>query len=184
MLFQLLGWKYDTEGPKADVFSDSVSALGVLFDLSRTHQEVVVIDNTCKRKEDLDKMVADILGLVLELRGKLAFADAQVMGLAGRFALQQITAHAYHSPFKARLSYECSTTLKFLRKRIAEATPRSLRPSKTVGCCLRMQASTKTGLAAWVEFLYLLWVPLGPGLVCPWMHPMLRLCCPCVASTL
>ena len=79
MLFQLLGWKYDTEGPKADVFSGSVSALGVLFDLSRAHEGVVVVDNTCKRKEDLDKMVADILEqgsldhrLALELRGKLA----------------------------------------------------------------------------------------------------------------
>ena len=136
MLFQLLGWKYDTEGPKADVFSDSVSALGVRFDLSRTHEGVVVVDNTCKRKEDLDKMVADILEqgsldhrLALELRGKLAFADAQVMGLAGRFALQQITAHAYHSPFKARLSYGCSTALKFLRKRIAEGTPRAITPA-------------------------------------------------------
>ena len=113
-----------------------MSALGVRFDLSRTHEGVVVVDNTCKRKEDLDKMVADILEqgsldhrLALELRGKLAFADAQVMGLAGRFALQQITAHAYHSPFKARLSYGCSTALKFLRKRIAEGTPRAITPA-------------------------------------------------------
>ena len=136
MLFQLLGWKYDIEGPKADVFSNSVSALGVLFDLGRTHEGVVVVDNTCKRKEDLDKMVEDVLkqGSLdhrhsLELRGKLAFADAQVMGLAGRYALQQIAAHAYHSPFKACLSYECSMALKFLRKRIAEGTPRTVAPA-------------------------------------------------------
>ena len=136
MLFQMLGWKYDLEGPKADVFSNSVSALGVLFDLGRTREGVVVVDNTCKRKEDLDKMVAGFLEQgsldhkhALELRGKLAFADAQVMGLAGRYALQQITAHAYHSPFKACLSYECSMALKFLRKRNAEGTPRTITPA-------------------------------------------------------
>ena len=88
MLFQLLGWKYDVEGPKADVFSDSVSALGVLFDLGRTHEGVVIVDNTCKRKKDLDKLIANTLRQgsldhrrALELRGKLAFADAQVMSL-------------------------------------------------------------------------------------------------------
>ena len=136
MLFQLLGWKYDTEGLEADVFSDSVSALGVLFNLEHTHEGVVVVDNTCKRKEDLDKMVGDVLEkgslahkLALELRGKLAFADAQVLGLAGRYALQQITAHAYQSPFKARLSLECSTAMRFLRKRIAEGTPRIVTPA-------------------------------------------------------
>ena len=136
MLFQLLGWKYDTEGPKADVFSDSVSALGVLFNLEHTPEGVVVVDNTCKRKDDLDKVVEDILEqgslehkLALELRGKLAFADAQVLGLAGRYALQQITAHAYQSPFKACLSLECSAALRLLRKRIAEGTPRIVTPA-------------------------------------------------------
>ena len=136
MLFKLLGWKYDIEGPKADVFSDSVNALGVVFDLARTHEGVVMVDNTGKRKEDLDKMVEDILkqGLLdhkhaLELRGKLSFADAQVTGLAGRYALQQITAHAYHTPFRASLSLECSLALRFLRKRIAEGKPRIIAPT-------------------------------------------------------
>ena len=136
MLFQLLGWKYDVEGPKADVFSSSVSALGVSFDLGRTHAGVVIVDNTCKRKEDLDQLVADTLNLgrldhkrALELRGKLAFADAQVMGLAGKYALQLITAHAYRAPFKACLSHECSVALKFLRKRIAEGNPRTITPA-------------------------------------------------------
>ena len=74
-------------------FSDFVSALGVLFDLSRTREGVVMVDNTCKRKEDLNKLIADTLKQgsldcrrALELRGKLASADAQVMDLAGRYA--------------------------------------------------------------------------------------------------
>ena len=31
LLFELLGWAYDKEGPKADTFSELVSSLGVDF---------------------------------------------------------------------------------------------------------------------------------------------------------
>ena len=36
LLLDLLGWRYDREGPKADAFSSMVVTLGVQFDLSGT----------------------------------------------------------------------------------------------------------------------------------------------------
>ena len=51
LLFRLLGWLFDTTGPKADVFSRSVMALGLHFDLSGSGNGVITVDNTSKRNE-------------------------------------------------------------------------------------------------------------------------------------
>ncbi|CAE7833327.1 ubiad1 [Symbiodinium sp. CCMP2592] len=87
LLFKLLGWVFDSEGPKADVFSRHVSALGVSFDLTETEHGVISVDNTVKRKDDVSNLISAVLDRGelsykqgLELRGKLAFANAQVMG--------------------------------------------------------------------------------------------------------
>eukprot|EP00439_Symbiodinium_sp_Y106_P071805 s1397_g13.t1 len=100
LLFKLLGWAFDTVGPKADVFSQHVSALGVSFDLTESSQGVISVDNTAKRKEDVSSLIAAVLARGelsykhgLELRGKLAFANAQVLGRAGQLALKLISTH-------------------------------------------------------------------------------------------
>lgn len=49
LMFDLLGWAYDRSGNKADVFSDVVSALGVMFDLSASVTGTVRVSNTPKR---------------------------------------------------------------------------------------------------------------------------------------
>ena len=36
LMLSLLGWQFDESGPKADVFSPEVSALGVVFSLDGT----------------------------------------------------------------------------------------------------------------------------------------------------
>ena len=109
MLFRLLGWDYDTQGAKADVFSQRVEALGVSFNLEYTHQGKVVVDNTVRRKGDLDNMVSEVLDrgsldhkASLELRGKLAFA--QVLGHSGKFALKLLSIQAYAAPFRPTVS--------------------------------------------------------------------------------
>ena len=61
LLFTLLGWQHDQKGAKADVFSGSVSALGVVFDLSRSSEGTILVDNTCKRRSDLDSMITSVL---------------------------------------------------------------------------------------------------------------------------
>ena len=104
LLLQLMGWAYDTTGPKADTFSKEISALGVLFQLARTGEGCLVLDNTEKRKQEVACLVHDTLHLgqlsekeAQSLRGRLAFAYSQVFG---RIATDFL---AFQSdPFQAR----------------------------------------------------------------------------------
>ena len=131
LLFSLLGWEFDKEGAKADVFSSSVSALGVVLRLERTDSGIVLVDNTDKRRSDLDAMLSGILnrgclesGEGLSLRGKLSFADSHVMGRAGRYALKVLSDHLHAVPFRKSMSSEVSCALKFMRERLRSGVPR------------------------------------------------------------
>ncbi|CAE7304323.1 unnamed protein product [Symbiodinium sp. CCMP2592] len=133
LLFQLLRWVFDTVGPKADTFSRDVSALGLHFDLSESGDGVVTVDNTEKRKKDIHALVSDVLvkGLLsykggMELRGKLAFANSQVMGKAGHYALKHVSAHVHAYPFVPKLSAATTNALSFLMARILEGQPRRI----------------------------------------------------------
>ena len=131
LLFTLLGWKYDLTGSKADVFSCTVSALGVCFDLSSTGCGTVRIANTDKRRADLDLKLAAILGNNaltmkegLELRGRLSFAESQVLGKAGQYALKVLSEHIHAVPFRPHLLHHVHMALKFLRERLRNGMPR------------------------------------------------------------
>ncbi|CAE7203386.1 ubiad1 [Symbiodinium sp. CCMP2592] len=133
LLFQLLGWAFDMEGPKADVFSRQVSALGLRFDLENTGDCVVTVDNTEKRKGDIRAFVTRILdeGVLpykegLELRGKLSFANSQVMGKAGHYALKHISSHVHAWPFVPKLSDPAREALSFLLDRVLHGAPRRI----------------------------------------------------------
>ena len=133
LLFKLLGWAFDTVGPKADVFSQHVSALGVSFDLTESSQGVIFVDNTAKRKEDVSNLIAAVLARGelsykhgLELRGKLAFANAQVLGRAGQLALKLISTHVHRWPFEAKIDSDTRLALDFLDLRIREGAPRRI----------------------------------------------------------
>ena len=140
MLFDLLGWQYDVSGPKADTFAQRVLALGVSFDLSASPRSVILVDNTEKRKGDLDALVSGALkeGTLqhkeaLALKGKLAFAEAQVLGKAGQYALKALSNHIFHRPFCAALQPELVSCLKFMRVRLKEGKPRAL--CRSLGAC-------------------------------------------------
>ena len=140
MLFDLLGWQYDVSGPKADAFSQRVLALGVSFDLAASPRSVILVDNTEKRKGDLDALVSGALkeGALqhkeaLALKGKLAFAEAQVLGKAGQYALKALSNHIFHRPFCAALQPELVSCLKFMRVRLKEGKPRAL--CRSLGTC-------------------------------------------------
>ncbi|CAE6929570.1 unnamed protein product [Symbiodinium sp. CCMP2592] len=133
LLFQLLGWVFDTVGPKADTFSRDVSALGLHFDLSESGGGVVTVDNTEKRKRDIHALVSDVLAKGqlsykggMELRGKLAFANSQVMGKAGHYALKHVSTHVHAYPFMPKLSAATTDALSFLMARILEGQPRRI----------------------------------------------------------
>ena len=48
LLFEMLGWAYDKEGPKADTFSEVVASLGVSISLAETIAgEIKVMNYSC-----------------------------------------------------------------------------------------------------------------------------------------
>jgi len=133
LLFRLLGWLFDTTGPKADVFSHSVMALGLHLDLSESCNGIITVDNTAKRKCDIQAMVKQVLEERclsykggMELRGKLSFANSQVMGKAGQYALKHVSAHVHAYPFVPKLSSAVADALNFLLARILEGKPRRI----------------------------------------------------------
>ena len=133
LLFELLGWAYDKEGPKADTFSELVSSLGVVIDLSKSVSGQVEVMNTEKRKKDLMDIISTVLkDGVLQykdgqiLNGKLAFAHGQIFGLSAKYVLQSVYDHIYAKPFRAKISDELTNALQFFRDRLVASLPRMI----------------------------------------------------------
>ena len=107
LMLDILGWKFDREGPKSDDFSLLVKALGVQFSLANCADGLLEVCNTEKRIQETVAFVQGVLESgkldkrqALVLRGRLAFCDGFIFGRLGRVALQNITRHAYNVPFQ------------------------------------------------------------------------------------
>ena len=107
--------------------------LGVVFNLDPTADGRLEVHNTERRLSDavesLDRIIVSrCLSKkdALSLRGRPAFCDACIFGRLGRVSLQNITHHAYASPFRSELSVEMIHSLKILRDRMSNAKPRCL----------------------------------------------------------
>ena len=61
LMLDILGWQFDRAGPKSNDFSKSVSALGVLFDLSETGVGTLKVRNTDKRVEDTTLLLNNVV---------------------------------------------------------------------------------------------------------------------------
>ena len=141
LLLDLLGLHYDKEGPKADTFSSMLTTLGVVFDLNRSGDQSIVIKNTEKRRlESLQLIDSTLSAGVLDkhsaqvLRGRLAFSYAQVFGMSGKAALQEVSSHAFRSPFVKALSDRLRQALSILQAKLQDGKPRqvSVRALETV----------------------------------------------------
>ena len=102
LIFTLTGWSYAKDGKKATEFHHLCKALGVEFDLSKSENGVLGVQNTAQRIEDLVGLIDHILGQgelgkqdCLSLRGKLGVADSFLHGRLGAFLLKQLVSHAY-----------------------------------------------------------------------------------------
>eukprot|EP00435_Cladocopium_sp_Y103_P039099 s326_g10.t1 len=80
LLLDLLGWEFVRSGDKAE----EVSALGVVFNLSRTDEGIIAMANTEKRKADKANQIAEVLRMgrmsaatASSLKGRLGFAEGQ-----------------------------------------------------------------------------------------------------------
>eukprot|EP00435_Cladocopium_sp_Y103_P025107 s3819_g6.t1 len=133
LMLDILGWAFDREGPKSDDFSELVCALGVQFDLSSCGDGTLKVCNTERRiRETVQLLDATMAEGVLQkkgalvLRGRLAFCDAFIFGRLGKIALQNITRHAYASPYNPEISNVLRDSLKLLKERVLTGRPRTL----------------------------------------------------------
>ena len=141
LLLDLLGWHYDKEGPKADAFSSMLTTLGVVFDLNLSGDQSIVVKNTEKRQlESLQLIDSTLSAGTLDkhsaqvLRGRIAFSYAQVFGMSGKAALQEVSSHAFRSPFVKALGDRLRRALSVLRAKLQDGKPRqvSVRALETV----------------------------------------------------
>ena len=160
-MLDILGWQFDRAGPKSDDFSENVSALGVRFDLSESGMGSLKVHNTEKKVEDTTLLLENVVQAdklakkdALVLRGKLAFCDAFIFGRVGKLALQDITKHAYASPFISKFSERLVVSLILLRSRLLTGQPRLLTCEMldTFFFIFMMPASAKKMVVALVPF--------------------------------
>ena len=134
LVFLCTGWTYDRDGSKASDFSTQVQALGAMVDLNEISRGVVKLDNTVKRKRDLDLLMSGVLdkGTVghveaQQLRGKLVFADNQVHGRLGPILLKSLNDHIKAEPFSHKISNQLMSSLSRLQERLQEGGAREVR---------------------------------------------------------
>ena len=123
LLLDLLRWRFDREGPKADTFSESLTTWGVVFKLAALVDEAIVVDNTEKRRSESLQLIDDTLEAgnldkhaAQVLRGRLAFSYVQIFGVSGKAALQKYPL----TPSGCLLFGK----LKLLRRKLGESKPR------------------------------------------------------------
>ena len=127
-------------GPKADAFSQKVHALGVCRSLCVRPWSRACGQRRKARKGDLDNLLSQALKAwalqhkeAMQLRGRLAFAEAQVLGKAGQYALKVLSNHIFQSPFCANLEPDLVSSLKFMRTGLEEGALRTI--SKLLDAC-------------------------------------------------
>ena len=110
-LLDLLGWKFDQSGEKADTMSSTLKALGVQFDLSHSQDGYILVCNTQKRKLELADRIEEILQegamsaqVAASLKGRLGFAEGQLFGRSTRKLVNELGQHAIKSPTGGKLS--------------------------------------------------------------------------------
>ena len=130
-ILELLGWKYDKSGDKADSMTSEVSALGVQLDLSRTGDGVLSVSNTEKRKGDLCRLMSETLARgtltsseAASLRGRLGFAEGQLFGRAIRKLINVLGSHVLQPQAKKNLPEATKIALERVAERISGAAPR------------------------------------------------------------
>ena len=139
MLFDLLGWAYDRDGPKSGSMAESVSLLGVVLNLSQSGDGLVLIENTESRKQELTEEISNFLAAgkinqpeTARLKGRMTFAEGQLFGRACRSLFNALGRHLHEHPPGGLLDSECrssmSTFLEYLRSgrpRMVDAASRT-----------------------------------------------------------
>ena len=129
LIFLFTGWEFATEGKKATNFSEICCALGVAFNLTRSCEGVLEIQNTESRIVDLVQQLAAVISVrklnrtdALKLRGRLGFADGFLHGRLGALVLKRLIDHAYGST--TTVDDDLANILHMMSLRLQTAKPK------------------------------------------------------------
>ena len=131
MLFGLLGWAYDRDGPKSGKMSESVSLLGVILNLSQSGDGKVLIENAASRKQELKEEIEKFLAAgkisqpeTSRLKGQTTFAEGQLFGRACRSLFNGLGCHLHEHPPGAVLDVDCCASMSIFLEYIQTGRPR------------------------------------------------------------
>ena len=131
MLFDLLGWAYDRDGPKSGNMSETISLLGVILNLSQSGEGTVVIENTASRKQELKEEIEKCLAAgqisqpeTARLKGRMTFAEGQLFGRACRSLFNALGRHLHEHPPGGILDTDCRISMSIFLEHIQNGRPR------------------------------------------------------------
>ena len=130
-LLDILGWKFDKSGDKADTMSTIISALGVEFCLEEAKAGIISVQNTAKRKKELTSQISEALSAgklsasaAASLKGRLGFAEGQLFGRSTRKLVNELGRHSLAPPRNGILADATSFALRFVQEKIEKSRPR------------------------------------------------------------
>ena len=133
MLFDLLGWSYDRDGPKSGSMSESISLLGVVLNLSQSGEGKVLIENTASRKEELKEEISRFLAAgrinqpeTSKLKGRMTFAEGQLFGRVCRALFNALGRHLHEHPPGGLLDDDCRASMTLFLEYIQHGRPRAV----------------------------------------------------------
>ena len=130
-LLDILGWKFDKSGDKADTMSTTISALGVEFCLEEAKAGIISVQNTAKRKKELASQISEALAAgklsasaAASLKGRLGFAEGQLFGRSTRKLVNELGRHSLAPPRNGILADATSFALRSVQEKIEKSRPR------------------------------------------------------------
>ena len=132
-LCKLLGWTVSEDAKKSVDFSKQFSPLGVVFDYLATSRGSFDVKNKPSRSEEFHTTVQGHVHSKMitaaeaaSLKGRFMYADSNVFGRVGRFALALLSARAHSSGSVQILHSELEEALLWLDKWLADSKPRTI----------------------------------------------------------
>lgn len=134
-LLQSLGWRFASEGKKAQPHAPVFNALGVTLDLTSVHQGVLTVYNKSERKKELMRQISEVLDRgrltsaeAAALHGRLNFAQGQLFGCVLKPAMAYLSKWA-DAPCTS--PEDLAKVMTYLAAAISRSPPRTLRVSDT-----------------------------------------------------
>ena len=133
LMLKLLGWQYSDNPMKDLSFAEEFCSLGVIFDLSRTEEQLAFVYNKPSRIESVKTILLELARMKkttsterASVKGKLTFMERHVFGRVGKLLTSML--FRVDGSVKTSISREDQILMQDIIKWMTEAKPRRIRP--------------------------------------------------------